>query len=209
MQLEVLKFYRHARVEEEWVADPSPTGNPAVQLALASADGTPVVQQWFVADPFTDEVFLGPVKLAFQRASVASMLEDFSSPPSGGGATDGILSMHYDGRMYRIPVKDNVGKKVAVGKSDIRVEIASYLPDARPDAAAHFTTVSQQPNNPLLELKVYLPGKEATLAANRLRQESSAEPGWNSRLELPGQVLVPPSGDGAGSGHAIFANTGG
>ena len=65
--------------------------------------------------------------------------------------------------MYRIPVRENVGKKVAVGKSDIRVEISSYLPDARPDATAHFTTASRQPNNPLLELKVYLPGKDQPL----------------------------------------------
>ena len=60
-------------------------------------------------------------------------------------------------------MRENVGKKVVVGNSDIRVEIASYLPDARPDAAAHFTTASRQPNNPLLELKIYLPGKDQPL----------------------------------------------
>ena len=82
VQLEVLKFYRHARSEEQWVEDPSAAGSPAVQLALTSADGTPMVQQWLAADPFADEVFFGPVRLAFQRASAASMLEDFVNPPS-------------------------------------------------------------------------------------------------------------------------------
>ena len=50
-----------------------------------------------------------------------------------------------------------------MGESGIRVEIAAYFPDARPDAAAHFTTASQKPNNPLLDLKVYLPGKDKPL----------------------------------------------
>ncbi len=160
VKLEVLKYYRHARTEEKWIEDPS-AGLPAVQMALTTTDGTPMVQQWFAADPFADEVFLGPVRLTFQRVSAPSMLEDFVNPPNEDKKkkTAGILSLHYEGRMYRIPVQENVGKKVAVGKSDIRVEIVSYLPDARPDAAAHFATASQKPNNPLLELKVYLPGK--------------------------------------------------
>ena len=149
-----------------------------------------MVQQWFAADPLADEVFLGPVRLAFQRASAASMLEDFVSPPSEDKEkkTDGVLSMHYEGRMYRIPVRENVGKKVAVGKSDIRVEIVSYLPDARPDAAAHFTTASQQPNNPLLELKVYLPGKDQPLrqiafAKNPLLNLDGIH-GWNCPVKF-------------------------
>ena len=141
-----------------------------------------------MADPFVDEVFLGPLKLGFQRVSAASMLEDFTSPPTGGGATDGVLSMHYDGRMYRVPVKENLGKKVAVGESDIRVEIVSYLPDARPDATAHFTTASQQPNNPLLELKVYLPGKSQPLrqiafAKNPLLSLDGIH-GWNCPVKF-------------------------
>ena len=163
VQLEVLKFYRHARTEEAWVEDPSPAGGPAVQIALSGADGTPIATQWLVADPFAGEVFLGSAKLAFQRVSVASMLEDFLDPPKDGAAADGILSVHHEGRMVRIPVRENVGKKVAVGQSGIQVEIASYLPDARPDASARFTTASNQPNNPLLELKVYLPGKDKAL----------------------------------------------
>ena len=81
VQLEVLKFYRHARTEEKWVEDASAAGRPALQLALASGDGTPISEQWLVADPFADEVFLGSVRLRFQRASAASMLEDFTNPP--------------------------------------------------------------------------------------------------------------------------------
>ena len=47
-----------------------------------------------------------------------------------------------------------------MGTKGTRVEIAAYLPDARPDATMHFTTNSQRPNNPMLDLKVYLPGKD-------------------------------------------------
>ncbi len=190
LKLKVLKYYRHARTEEQWDEVPSSMGIPAVQVALTSADGTPMVQQWFVADSFADEMFLGPVRLVFQRASAASMLEDFVNPPSADKEkkSDGILSLHYEGQMYRIPVRENVGKKVAVGKSDIRVEIASYLPDARPDAAAHFTTASRKPNNPLLELKVYSPGKDKPLrqiafAKNPLLNLDGIH-GWNCPVKF-------------------------
>ena len=95
MQLEVLKFYRHARTDEQWLEDPSPTGSPAVQLALASPEGILMVRQWLVADPFGDEVRIGRAGLAFQRAPAASMCEDFTDPPNADGNADGILSMHY------------------------------------------------------------------------------------------------------------------
>jgi len=207
VKLEVLKFYRHARTEEQWDEDPSSVGDPAVQLALIGPDGTSMVQQWFAADPLADDIIWGPVRLTFQCASAASMLEDFVNPPNADKEkkTDGILSMHYEGRMYRIPVRENVGKKVAVGKSDIRVEIVSYLPDGQFDAA-RFTTASQKPNNPLLELKVYLPGKDKATAAKRICKETTLESRWNSRLELPGQILVSPSGHIAGSRRRLFAD---
>ncbi len=163
VQLKVLKFLRHARVRDVWVADSSSNGRPALQLALVSPDGTPMIQQWFVAEPFADEAYLGMAKIAFQQAPAASMLADFTDPPKDDTDTDGTLSLHYQGQMDRIPVRANVGKRVTVGKSDIGVEITSYLPDAKPDAAAHFTTASQQPNNPVLELKVYMPGRKEPL----------------------------------------------
>ena len=87
-------------------------------------------------------------------------------------------------------------------------KFVSYLPDAQPDAAAHFTTASQQPNNPMLELKVYLPGKDQPLRQIAFAKNPLPESRWNSRLELPGQVLVSPSGRCAGSGHTIPANAG-
>ena len=65
---------------------------------------------------------------------------------------------------------------------------SAYLPDARPDAAAHFTTVSRQPNNPLLELNVYLPGQERPLrqvafAKNPLLSLDGIH-GWNCPVKF-------------------------
>ena len=88
------------RSEEQWLSDSSGAAGPAAQVALTSPDGTPMVKQWLTADPFADELPLGPVRLSFRRTSVASMLEDFVKPPSKYTETeaDGILSLHYDGR---------------------------------------------------------------------------------------------------------------
>ena len=162
VELRVLKFYRHARTEERWGEDASPAAGPAVQLCAGRrrrhAAGPTMVHGRSVCRRGPSRSCPRDVRAG---AGGTSMREDFVNPPSAGDDTDGVLSIHHAGRMYRIPVRENIGKKVAVGKSDIQVEITSYLPDARPDAAAHFTTASKQPNNPLLELMVYLPGKDA------------------------------------------------
>jgi hypothetical protein len=47
VKLEVLKYYRNARTEEQWGEDPSSAGVPAVQLALTTPEGAPMIQQWF------------------------------------------------------------------------------------------------------------------------------------------------------------------
>ena len=60
MKLELLKYYRHARTEEQWDEVAESVGVPAVQVALVSPDGKPMIDQWFVADPFADEVYSGP-----------------------------------------------------------------------------------------------------------------------------------------------------
>ena len=208
VKLKLLNYYRHAHIERRWIEDPSNAAGPAIQVALTSRDGTPMFQQWFSADPFAEEPFLGPIQLSFDRAATDSMLADFINPPTKDMGKDsaGVLSMHYEGRMYRIPVRENIGKKVPVGKSGISVEILSYLPDARPDSAAHFTTASQEPNNPLLELKIYVPGKDQPQRqiafAKKPLLNLDGIHGWNS----PGQVLVSPSGGVARSGRAIHAD---
>jgi hypothetical protein len=45
----------------------------------------------------------------------------------------------------------------------LEVEIAAYLPNAVPDRLGNFTTKGQQPKNPMLELRVHLPGEDQPL----------------------------------------------
>jgi hypothetical protein len=161
--VEVLKFYRHARVEESWVEDRQRQGSPAIRLVLSGPDGRPVREEWLVADEFASPTFVGPVKLEFHRAPVDAMLEDFLKPPAADADKDGVLSVHYQGRMQRIPVGKSMGKKIPVGDGKASVEIAEYLPNAKPDSGGRFATRGNEPLNPLLELRVWLPGQEQPL----------------------------------------------
>ncbi len=91
-------------------------------------------------------------------------MEDFLKPPSPDNMDkDGVLSIHYQGRIERIPVSENIGKQVPLGDSGASVEIAEYLPNAEPGAGGKFTSTGDDPLNPLLELRVRLPGKETPL----------------------------------------------
>ena len=154
--------------------------------------------------------FLRPCpRRRFQRVSAASMLEDFFSPPVARQerARRNPLAALLKAGCTGFPWRKTWGRRSPWARAT-RVEIASYLPDARPDAAAHFTTASQQPNNPLLDLKVYLPGKDQPLRQIAFAKNPLLNLDWNSRLELPGQFLVSPSGGCAGGRHAIPANAG-
>jgi len=161
--VEVLKFYRHARVEEAWVEDGQRSGSPAIRLVLAGPDGRPLREEWLVADQFGSQALVGPVKFEFHRAPVDTMLEDFLKPPATDGDKDGVLSMHYEGRMQRVPVGTSIGKKIPVGDGKVQVEIAEVLPNARPGQGGRFTSRGNEPLNPLLELRVYLPGNPQPL----------------------------------------------
>lgn len=163
VSMEVLKFYRHARVEEDWVEDREGRGSPALKFVLAGPDGRPVREEWLIADQFGSQMSIGPVKFEFQRVPMDSMLEDFLKPPAADADKDGILSMHYEGRMQRVPVSKSIGKKVPLGDGKVQVEIAEYLPNATPGSGGKFVSRGEEPGNPLLELRVTLPGKEQPL----------------------------------------------
>ena len=51
-----------------------------------------------------------------------------------------------------------MGKKVAAGEHGPTVEIAEYLPNARPGNSGRFLSAGEDPQNPMLELRVYMPG---------------------------------------------------
>jgi len=168
--LKVLKFYRHARAEEHWVADESGRGGPALKISLLGPEGQAVAEQWLVGDQFS------AAQIALHRASADLMREDFLQPPAKDDMDPrGVLSAHFEGQRYCIPVGENLGKKVPLGESGAAVEIAEYLPAAKVGPAGQLTSEGDQPKNPALELRVHLPGKDQPL-----RQLAFAKLPWLS-----------------------------
>ena len=207
VQLEVLKFYRHARTEEQWVEDRSAAGKPAVQLALTAADGPPMVEQWLVADPFADEVFLGSARLTFQAGAGGLDVGRFrrSAPRRRGFRRRSVDAL----RGADVP-DSGAGKrgKEAGGRQERHPGGNCFLParcPARRGSPFHLRRPTAE--QPAVGVESLPARQGATAAANRLRQTAVVEPRRNSRLGLPGEVLVSPSGGCAGSGRAILADS--
>lgn len=156
--LRVLKFYRHAEVEERWEADESGAGGPALRFSVRGSHGEAPLVGWLSTQ--LPPMFFGPAKLEIQFAPVDTMVDDFLNSPPAESDKDGILSMHYQGRMVRIPVGPNVGKKTPVGDGGVSVEIVECLPSARLVGTAKWASRGSEPDNPLLELRVHVPGKD-------------------------------------------------
>jgi len=156
----VLKFYRYAQVDVDWVAASDGSGSPAVRVGLAGAGGPVVREEWLAADSPAAERDLGPIKFGIQEATSPSIVDDFLKPPPADADRDGVLSAHYEGQMERIAVSTGVGKKLPIGKTNAAVEIAAYLPDSTPGSLGQFESRGTEPRNPMLELRVYLPGSD-------------------------------------------------
>ena len=85
-------------------------------------------------------------------------------PMKGEGADPkGFLSIHYQGSVTRVPVSATMGKKVSLSDNGAAVEIAGYMPNAKLQADGSFVNVGPMPVHPVLELKVYLPGKKTPI----------------------------------------------
>ncbi len=52
VRLKVLRFLRHARCEENWVADEAGEGGPAIKFAVADPRGKTVLEDWLAVGPF-------------------------------------------------------------------------------------------------------------------------------------------------------------
>jgi hypothetical protein len=163
VRLRVLKFYDHARTIEEWQADPSQQGGPALRFVFSGPDDARVAEDWLAAESFGAESFFGPTRLSFQRAPDGSLLNDFLAPPDKDMDPQGVLSLHYAGKMIRVAVSKNVGKNLVVGDGGLSVRIKAYLPNARPSNSGRFASAGEDPKNPMLELQVDLPGDKGTI----------------------------------------------
>ena len=171
LALEVLKFYRYARPHIDWVADAQDDQGPALRLALSDGTGQTIAEDWLTASTYGGEVLVGPTRYALLPIPVESMLQDFLQPPTDDLGTAGVLSMHFDGKMYRARIDDQKGKTVPLGDSGVSVEIVDYYADAKPTPnGRQFVARSDKPRNPILELRVHLPG-----AAEPIRQLAFAK----------------------------------
>ncbi|MHB1037206.1 MAG: cytochrome c biogenesis protein ResB [Pirellulales bacterium] len=160
VQLEVTRYLSRARAVENWVADKTRSGPPAIEFALVGANGVAGEGQWLSAGQFGGLASVGPIQFEFQRVPAATMRDDFLKPPAKDMDPSGVLSIHYEGRMQRIPVSKNVGKKIPLSDGKVSVEVVEYLPNAKPDADLKFTSEGTEPKNPFVELRVYLPGEK-------------------------------------------------
>jgi hypothetical protein len=152
VRLKLLRYYRHARIKEDWIPAEENAGEPAIHFALEHADGKPMSENWLAGEPLG-----GPgMQLQILAAPFATMREDFLNPPGKEEDEKGVLSMHYDGRTQRIPVSKNLGKKIALEGSKMEVEIKNYYANAKPVGTMKFESQGDEPKNPLLELDLYL-----------------------------------------------------
>ena len=158
--LKILRFYRHAHERTDWVEDALNYDGAVLRLELRGPDDRPLNQEWLAANQFGGEAILGPTRYDLWPVPVASLVEEFLEPPVENLGETGVLSIHYEGRIQRVSVAEYLGKPVSLGDSGIVVEIAEYLPDAKPSAGGKFVSRSKQPKNPLLELKVKMPGED-------------------------------------------------
>lgn len=155
----VLNFYRHARAEETWVADESGHEGPAIELEVRDSEGQAVGPMWVWANPFGTRPQENQPIFQLVEVPVAAMADDFLEP-ADKSALQGVLSVYDDDGVHAIAVEENVGKKVPIGDSGASIEITGYFADAMAGGGGRFSSAGTVPKNPMLQLQVYLPGRD-------------------------------------------------
>lgn len=177
--VDVIALVHQPQLQQRWVADQARIGGPAVRFQVNEAAGRQVAEAWLVDQQFGEPGNIGPLRMQLARALNDAMLADFQDPPKPETLGEyGLLLAYCGDDVLRVPIDANVGRAIAIGESGLRVEVAEYLPNARPDRLGTFTSVDDRPLNPLLELRVLTPD-----ADEPLRQVASAK---EPRLNLDG-----------------------
>lgn len=159
----VRHYLSHARPVEDWVADESGVGGPLVRVAVQGPPGSAPLEHVLADQDYGDEWNLGPMRVQLQKATTAAMLDHFLKPPADPLGTNGVLYAYHRGGVERIDVDKSLKKKVPLGDMGIAVELAEYIPNAKSDAHSRFQSAGTAPRNPLLELKVHVPGEPLPL----------------------------------------------
>ncbi len=170
MSARVLHYYQCSQPVENWVADTSGHGGPLMRFQLAGPQGghaetlalqtTQPVAGMLADQDYGDEVFVGPIAIRLQRATSDTMLADFLSPPSKELGEKGVLTIYYKDIVQHVSVDQHVGQAIKIGNTGARVELVQYLSNAKLDAAGKFQPIDETVRNPLVELKINLPGED-------------------------------------------------
>lgn len=163
VQFRLANYLAHARTDEKYVADDAGKGSAAVQFRVANAEGQPIAENWLVASPFGAQAQLSPLTIELFQLPVDTMLDDFQNPPVKDMDAKGVLAMHWEGHVQRIGVSENLGKKIPLGDKGLAVELSEYMPNAKPSSRGQFKSEGDQPKNPLVELRVWLPDQKEPL----------------------------------------------
>jgi ResB-like family len=178
----VLQYYRHGRPVDDWLPDASKAGGPAVRFGIRGPQGSETSEQMLVDQGFGDEFMFGPIRLQLQRAANAAMLADFLSPPTTKLSSKGTLVAYCKDQAKRIDVEEMMGKRIALGDG-IAVEIFNYFANAKPDVDGGFRTAGDSPINPMLEIKIHMPGETQPLQQVSFAKDPllNLDPAYNRR----------------------------
>ncbi|MGA2059812.1 MAG: cytochrome c biogenesis protein CcsA [Thermoguttaceae bacterium] len=158
--LKILRYYPYAQLEKKWLPDESKAGNAAMEFAVLSSDGRIMDRDWLSADINDAVRKLGPSDLFLFQTDGNYFAEDFNNPPEMQSDSHGVLSMYYNGQKRQVPVKENIGEKITLGDDGLSVEIAEYLPNAKPKEGGKTISDGDQPENPMLNINIYATGKD-------------------------------------------------
>jgi hypothetical protein len=156
----VLRYYRRSQPVENWVADRRRRGGPMIRFQLEGPQGGGRVEHFLADQDYGAEVFVGPIAVRLQKAASEAMVADFLQPSDSQLGEKGVLTVYYNNEVQRVSVDQNVGQAVAIGNTGAKVELVQYLTNAKLDAAGQFQPLGEDLRNPLVELKVNLPGEE-------------------------------------------------
>lgn len=154
--LTVEKFYAHSDAER--IYSPHPAGPPAVEYRLyhpQRADRT----QWLAADAQTQtgSARLGPGELVIWRVETEEELDHFlhavPKPEQPMGLL-GLVGYSHGGKHHLFSVDALKKSPQPIPGTDAKLEWIEYLPSARLDARRQWVSKGDEPDNPLLRLKL-------------------------------------------------------
>lgn len=163
ISLRIIQFVRYAQPHVDWIVAEHDAEAAALRVMVADPAVARPLEEWLTASAYGGELHVGTARLVFWPLYLETMVADFLDPPTDLG-TAGVLSVHYQGRLYRFRVDDVRGQTVPLGDSGASVEFVDYYPDAKPQPDGRkFISRSNQPKNPVLELRVHLPNEPEPL----------------------------------------------